>query len=189
MHHPTKFLNICFEPILYVMQFMKINTSSLIGMIKKTIKISKSNFQANMKVIGFDKKTNMHCAWPSIALNYIWWRHEMETFSALLALCAGNSPVTSEFPSQRQVASSFDVFFDLHLNKWLSKQSRGWWFETPSCSLWRHCNEVCHMGIMLAQITSNLTLCLTVWTKNKICNTKVPNYWPLVSEVLMFLGW
>ena len=31
-----------------------------------------------------------------------WWRHQMETFSALLALCAGNSPVTGEFPSQGQ---------------------------------------------------------------------------------------
>ena len=41
----------------------------------------------------------------------------METFSALLAFCAGNSPVTGEFPSQRPVARSFDVFFDLRLNK------------------------------------------------------------------------
>ena len=41
-----------------------------------------------------------------------WWRHQMETFSALLALCAGNSPVTGEFPSQRPVTRSFDVFFD-----------------------------------------------------------------------------
>ena len=32
-------------------------------------------------------------------------------------------------------------FFDLRLNKRLSKQSQGWWFETPSCPLWRHCNE------------------------------------------------
>ena len=52
-----------------------------------------------------------------------WWRHQMETFSALLALCAGNSPVTGEFPAQRRVTRSFDVFFDLRLNKWLSKQS------------------------------------------------------------------
>ena len=64
----------------------------------------------------------------------------METFSALLALCAGNSPVSGEFPSQRPVTRSFDVFFNLRLNKGLSKQSWGWWFETPSCSLWRHCN-------------------------------------------------
>ena len=59
----------------------------------------------------------------------------METFSALLAICAGNSPVTGEFPAQRPVTRSFDVFFDL--NKRLSKHSWGWWFETP---LWRHCN-------------------------------------------------
>ena len=38
-----------------------------------------------------------------------WWRHQTETFSALLALCAGNSPVTGEFPSQRSVTRSFDV--------------------------------------------------------------------------------
>ena len=39
-----------------------------------------------------------------------WCRHQMETFSALLALCAGNSPVTGEFPAQRSVTQSFDVF-------------------------------------------------------------------------------
>ena len=47
----------------------------------------------------------------------------METFSALLAICAGNSPVPGEFPAQRPVARSFEVFFDLRLNKRLSKQS------------------------------------------------------------------
>ena len=72
-----------------------------------------------------------------------WWRHQMETFSALLAICAGNSPVTSEFPSQRPVMRSFDVFFDLRLNKRLSNKSRGWWSEKPSRSLWRHCNYTC----------------------------------------------
>ena len=69
-----------------------------------------------------------------------WWRHQMETFSALLALCTGNSPVPGEFPSQRPVTRSFDVFFDLRLNKRLGKQSWGWWFETPSPSLWPHRN-------------------------------------------------
>ena len=61
-----------------------------------------------------------------------WWRHQMETFSTLLAICAGNSPVPGELPAQRPVKRSFDVFFDLRLNKQLSKQSWGWWFETPS---------------------------------------------------------
>ena len=70
-----------------------------------------------------------------------WRRHQMETFSALLAICAGNSPATGEFPAQRPVTRSFDVFFALRLNKRLSKQSWGWLFETPSCPLWRHCND------------------------------------------------
>ena len=65
------------------------------------------------------------------------WKH----FSALLAICAGNSPVPGEFPTQRPVTRSFDVYFDLRPNKRLSKQSWGWWFETLSCSLWRHRNE------------------------------------------------
>ena len=69
-----------------------------------------------------------------------WWRHRMETYSALLAICAGNSPVAGECPAQRPVTRSCDVFFGLRLNKRLSKQSWGWWFETPSCPLWRHCN-------------------------------------------------
>ena len=77
---------------------------------------------------------------PRILIQYVpsimaWWRHQMETFSALLAICAGNSPVT-----QRPVTRSFDVFFDLYLNTLLSKQWWGWWFETPSRPLWRHCN-------------------------------------------------
>ena len=52
-----------------------------------------------------------------------WWRHQMETFSALLAICAGNSPVPGEFPAQRPVTRSFGVLLDLRLNKRLSKQS------------------------------------------------------------------
>ena len=51
----------------------------------------------------------------------------METFSAILAFCAGNSPVTGEFLAQRPVTRSFGVFFDLRLNKCLSKQWRRWW--------------------------------------------------------------
>ena len=56
----------------------------------------------------------------------------LETFSVLLALCAGNQAVTGEVPSPRPVTRSFDVFFDLRLNKRFSKQSWGWWLETPS---------------------------------------------------------
>ena len=70
-----------------------------------------------------------------------WWRHQMQTFCALLAICAGNSPVTGElFPAQRPVTWSFGVFFDLCLNKRLSIQWWDWWFETPSRPLWHQCN-------------------------------------------------
>ena len=58
----------------------------------------------------------------------------------VIALCAGNSQVICEFPAKRPVTRSFGVFFDLRLNKRLSKQSWGWWFETPSSPLWRPCN-------------------------------------------------
>ena len=71
-----------------------------------------------------------HVKWTRLK-HLSWWRHQMETFSALLVLCAGNSPVLGEFPAQRPVTRGFDVFFDLRPNKRLSKQSRGWWFETP----------------------------------------------------------
>ena len=49
--------------------------------------------------------------------------------SALLAICVWNLPVTGEFPAQRSVTRSFDVFFDLHLNYWLSKHSWSWLFD------------------------------------------------------------
>ena len=74
-------------------------------------------------------------------LDITWWHHQMETFSALLSLFAGNSSVTGEFPTQRPVTRNCDVVFDLRLNKRLSKQSWGWGFETLSRPLWRHCNK------------------------------------------------
>ena len=63
----------------------------------------------------------------------------METFSALLSICAGNSPVTGEFHAQRPVTRSFDVFFDLRLNKRWSKQSCLLFdghFETNFIEIW-----------------------------------------------------
>ena len=66
----------------------------------------------------------------------------MEAFSALLALCVGNSPVSGEFPSQKPVTRTFHVFFYLRLSKQLSKQPIRRWFDTPSHSLWRHCNVI-----------------------------------------------
>ena len=94
-----------------------------------------------------------------------WWRHQMETFSALLALCSGNSSITGEFPSKRPVTRSFDVFFDLCLNKRLSKQSWGWWFETQPRSLWRHCDVTTRSYSLFTFRT--LTLCKRMWKTNR----------------------
>ena len=98
-----------------------------------------------------------------------WWRHQMETFSALLAICAGNSPVPGEFPTQRPVTRSFHVYFDLRPNKRLSKQSWGWWFETLSCPLWRHRNMWkgfrCHDVIMYNKNVSGVSgyVVIRIW--------------------------
>ena len=85
-----------------------------------------------------------------------WWRHQMETLSALLAICAGNSPVHGEFPAQRPVTRSLDAFFDLRLNKRLGKHWWGWWFETLSRPLWRHRNEWSTWN-KLSQLTLTIT--------------------------------
>ena len=73
---------------------------------------------------------NVNVTWWSVVSPISWWRHQMETFSASLDIFAGNSPVPGEFPAQRPVTRSFDVFFGLRLNNRLSKQSWGWWFES-----------------------------------------------------------
>ena len=76
-------------------------------------------------------------------------------FSALLALCAGKSPVTVEFPTKGQLP----VFSLMcNLNKRLSKQSWGWWFETSSRPWWRHCN-----GCVMFNSIQNHSLGIAGW--------------------------
>ena len=74
-------------------------------------------------------------------LHIPWWRHQMETFSALLALCVGNSSVTVNSPHRGQwrEALMFSLTCALN-NERLNKQSWGWWFESTLHSLWRHCH-------------------------------------------------
>ena len=72
-------------------------------------------------------------------------------------LSVSKIPVPGEFPSQRPVTRSFDVFFHLRLNKRLSKQSWGWWFETPSRSLWRHCNDIIYEQVSKAKPRLRIT--------------------------------
>ena len=97
-----------------------------------------------------------------------WWRHQMETFSVLLAICAGNSPVSGEFPPERPVTRGFYVFFDLCPQKRLSKQSWGWWFETPSGPLWRHSN---------AKRYRSVTIASTKWLSHKCTATNFDPPW------------
>ena len=57
---------------------------------------------------------------------FTWWRHQMETFSALLAICAGNSPVPGEFPTQRQRRGA--LIFSLicvWINGWVNNRDAG----------------------------------------------------------------
>ena len=75
----------------------------------------------------------------------LWYRNSMMTssngniFRVTGPLC-GEFTGPGEFPTKRPATRSFDVFFDLRLNKWLSIQPWGWWFETPVWSLWRDRN-------------------------------------------------
>ena len=63
------------------------------------------------------------------------WKHFPHYWSFVQGI--HRSPV-----KKRPVTQSFDVFFDLHPNRWLSKQWWGWWFEMPWCPLWRHRNDI-----------------------------------------------
>ena len=57
---------------------------------------------------------------------FAWWRHQMETFSALLSICAGNSPVTGEFLTQRPVTRRFDVsLICAWINGWVHNRKAG----------------------------------------------------------------
>ena len=89
----------------------------------------------------------------------------MERFSALLAICAENSPVPGEFAAQRPVTRTFD----LCLNKRLSKQLWGWWFETLSSPLWRHSN------VDSGEVKMDLMLVTSQWRHNEH-DGGVPNH-------------
>ena len=113
----------------------------------------------------------------------------METFSALLAICAGNSPVTGEFPAKRPVSQSFDVFFDLRLNKRLSDLRRHRAHNdvivmkigklTKICKLWnvfwRGCPCLCerdrlHMHVLKLLHYGDV---ICIQTSQNICNSTV----------------
>ena len=125
----------------------------------------------------------------NMVLRSTWWRHQMETSSALLAICTGNSPVPGEFHTQRPVTRSFDAFFDPRLNKPLSKQSWGWWFETLSRPLWHHSNDTDYApnafktfirDMLLERRTSHEQHGLNNRQLNCFVNKLLKLYWPFV---------
>ena len=77
------------------------------------------------------------CIWSENSHDgVIKWKH----FPITGHLC-GEFTGPGDFAHKGQRRGAFDVLFDLRLNKRLSKQSWGWWFETQSRPLWRHCNS------------------------------------------------
>ena len=138
-----------------------------------------------------------------------WWRHQIETFSALLALYEWNPPLTGGFPSQRPVRGTLIFFFDLCLNKRLSKQPRRRWFETPSRSPWRHYSDSrlkwCTIShhIVTQRSISSMTLTINTTrhispTENRITNTEfkewINNYitcaklWDVISHACRYFN-
>ena len=88
-----------------------------------------------------------------------------------------------EFPAQRPVTRSFDVFFHLHPNKRLSKQSWGWWFETPSRSLWCHRNDVGHFHGYESRMHWHMLMHSSGWTTQAATSTS-----RLISHI-MYIDW
>ena len=134
-------------------------------------------------------RIRLSASWHRIYAQFgrTWWRHQMETFSAWLALCAGNSPVTGEFSAQRPVTRSFDVSSDLRVNKRLYKQSCGWWFETPTSLLWRHRNAISnHLVLVWLTCTHHRIFSLEIMF-HKI-GDKIPNSkWVICNNIWVII--
>ena len=89
-----------------------------------------------------------------------------------------------EFPSQRLATRSFDVFFDMRLNKRLSKQSSDWWFETPSRPLWRRCNATYHSSPILGGKSITHNKCMNIWRlwrQKQVSMAGISNYIPHIT--------
>ena len=80
----------------------------------------------------------------------------------------GKPTVTIGFPSERPVTRCLEVFLDLRLNKWLCKQSKRRWFETPLHSLWRHYNE-----ILILTRSMECIICYEWYNKKAHMNIKI----------------
>ena len=82
----------------------------------------------------------IECCWKGVEKGFIMMTSSNGNIFRVTGPLCGEFTGPGEFPTQRPVTQSFDVFFDLRLNKRLGKQPWGWWFETSSWLLWRQCN-------------------------------------------------
>ena len=93
--------------------------------------------------------------------------------------------VPGEFQAQRPVTRSFDVFFDLRLNKQSSEESWDGWFETPSRPLWCHCNVTCQ--VVNPRWRESI---LTVVIHNYLCtNLRVQEQWTNMTPQCQYVAW
>ena len=74
-----------------------------------------------------------------------WYRHRMETVSALPVLSEGNPPVIGRFPSPRAINAGLDVIFDISRNKRWNEQSSRRWVETLNA----HCDVIVMLMLVL----------------------------------------
>ena len=93
------------------------------------------------------------------------------------------------FPSQRPVTRSFDVFFDLRLNRRLSKPSRRRWFETPSRSLWDQCNVyLCCVSARAVKTTTCVPGVVVSWQLPLQPIMKILSKWHFRSSVVIIFS-
>ena len=129
-----------------------------------------------------------------------WWCHPMESCSASLALRAGNSPVTGEFPTQSPVTRSFDVLFDLRLNNgWVNNRDAGdlrrhrahydvtvmaWFYRGL---IW---NQVKIASVVISLSVQNMSpFIFSTWRRRVFNPTLVPTTWlfPIVYSTCVVL--
>ena len=115
-------------------------TTRYLSMILRNLLAYQSELSGIFKVLALKRQQSIIIhGYASLDGRYMMTSSNGNIFRVTGPLC-GEFTDPGEFTAQRPVTRSFDVFFDLRLNKQLSKQPWGWWFETPSWSLWRHCN-------------------------------------------------
>ena len=150
----------------------------------------------NCKVAEFTLKIYKICLW-SFSLVFLifyhcstlhglaWGRHPMKTFSASLAICAGNSPVPGEFPAQRRVTRSFRVFFDLRPNKPWSKQSWRHRAHYDVTVMWEMWGKPSAGWIKIVNPTQS-RLWLMVYWRRKDSGHHQWWYWPRDTVIFQF---